>query len=75
MPCIGPDGKITETGKKVLIAINAGMTSPEDIAKYTGMPLWWIRSRLRELTQFELVAQAGENFRITAKGLELVAKQ
>ena len=51
MACISPDGKPTESGTKMLSALKSGLASPEEIAKDTGLPLFRVRSGLRELTQ------------------------
>lgn len=72
MACISPDGKPTESGKKMLLALQKGMRSPEDIAKATGLPLFRVRSGLRELTQAALTEQKGENYQLTSRGAALL---
>jgi len=72
MACISPDGKPTESGAKMLRALNSGLGSPEEIAKYTGLPLFRVRSGLRELTQAGLANQKNDKYEITEKGEELI---
>ena len=72
MACISPDGKPTESGTKMLRALNSGLGSPEEIAKEAGLPLFRVRSGLRELTQAGLANQQDDKYEITGKGEELV---
>lgn len=72
MACIGPDGKPTESGVKMLQALKAGFGSPEEIAREAGLPLFRVRSGLRELTQAGLANQKDDKYKITDKGAQLV---
>jgi len=72
MACISPDGKPTESGAKMLRALNSGLGSPEEIAKDAGLPLFRVRSGLRELTQAGLANQKNDKYEITEKGAELI---
>jgi predicted transcriptional regulator len=72
MACISPDGKPTESGTKMLSALKAGAESAEEIAQKAGLPLFRVRSGLRELTQAGLVTEAGGKYAITDKGKELI---
>jgi len=72
MACISPDGKPTESGAGMLRALKSGLKSPEEIAKDAGVPLFRVRSGLRELTQSGLVSQKDDRYVITDKGEELV---
>ena len=72
MSCISPDGKPTESGSKMLRALKSGLGSPEEIAKDAGLPLFRVRSGLRELTQAGLANQKNDRYEITEKGKELV---
>jgi predicted transcriptional regulator len=72
MACISPDGKPTESGAKMLRALKSGLGSPEEIAKDAGLPLFRVRSGLRELTQAGLASQNNDRYEITDKGEQLV---
>jgi predicted transcriptional regulator len=72
MACVSPDGKPTESGTKMLRALQAGLKSPEEIAGKTGLPLFRIRSGLRELNQAGLVVEKAGKYEITEKGTALV---
>ncbi len=72
MGCISPDGKPTESGRKMLAALQKGMRSPEDIVREAGLPLFRVRSGLRDIVGAGLAEQKGESYDITTKGLELL---
>jgi hypothetical protein len=52
----------------MLAALNAGKSSPEDIAAETGRPLFRVRSGLRELLAAGLVSGVDESFALTEQG-------
>ena len=74
MACIAFDGKLTESGRKMLLALQKGMRSPEEIAKDTGFPLFRVRNGLSELTEASLTVQEGECecYQLTGKGAALL---
>jgi predicted transcriptional regulator len=72
MACVNPDGKPTESGTKMLRAIKSGLDSPEKIAGNTGLPLFRVRSGLRELAQAGLAIEKDEKYGLTEKGTKLV---
>jgi DNA-binding IclR family transcriptional regulator len=72
MACVSPDGKPTESGTKMLRALQAGLKSPEEIAKNAGLPLFRVRSGLRELAQAGLADQKEDSYTLSEKGAELI---
>jgi predicted transcriptional regulator len=72
MACVSPDGKPTESGTKMLRALKSGQGVAEEIAKSTGLPLFRVRSGLRELSQAGLIVEKAGKYEITEKGAELV---
>jgi predicted transcriptional regulator len=72
MACIRPDGKPTESGTKMLRALKSGLGSPEEIASNTGLPLFRVRSGLRELTQAGLAIEKDGKHELTEKGAKLI---
>jgi predicted transcriptional regulator len=72
MACISPDGKPTESGSKMLRALQAGSKSPEEVAQETGLPLFRVRSGLRELAEAGLVSQKGDKYELSPKGGEVL---
>lgn len=73
MGCISPDGTPTESGKKMLLALQKGLRSPEDVAKETGLPLFRVRGGLRDIVGAGLAEQKGNGYELSPKGIELVA--
>jgi predicted transcriptional regulator len=71
MACISPDGKPTASGGKMLVALKGGPCSAEEVAKSSGLPLFRVRSGLRELEQAGLTSANGEKYELTPKGKEL----
>jgi predicted transcriptional regulator len=72
MACVSPDGKPTESGSKMLRALQAGLKSPEEIAKNTGLPLFRVRSGLRELAQAGLADQKEDGYKLSETGAKLI---
>ena len=72
MACVSPDGKPTESGTKMLRALQAGLKSAEEIAQNTGLPLFMVRSGLRELTQAGLADQKEDSYTLSDKGAGLI---
>jgi predicted transcriptional regulator len=56
----------------MLRALQAGLGSPEEIAKNTGLPLFRVRSSLRELAQAGLADEKGDSYKLTEKGTKLI---
>jgi predicted transcriptional regulator len=73
MGCISPDGTPTESGKKMLLALKKGLRSPQDVAKETGLPLFRVRSGLRDIAVAGLAEQKADSYELSPKGTELVA--
>ena len=74
MACVSPDGKPTESGTKMLRSLKAGAKLPENVAEDTGLPLFRVRSGLRELAQAGYANSKDDKYEISPKGVELLAK-
>jgi DNA-binding IclR family transcriptional regulator len=72
MACISPDGKPTGSGSKMLRALQAGSGSPEEIAKKAGLPLFRVRSGLRELAEAGLAKQRDDRYELSEEGAKLI---
>jgi hypothetical protein len=71
MACINADGTLTRSGELILLALKNPCT-PEEAARDTGLPLFKVRSAVREFLAVRLVERAGEEYRATDAGLEKV---
>jgi len=72
MACISPDGKPTESGTKMLRALQSGLGTPEEIAREAGLPLFRVRSGLRELAQTGLASQKGDQYELSPSGVDVL---
>jgi predicted transcriptional regulator len=55
----------------MLRALKSGLGAAEEIAKDTGLPLFRVRSGLRELTQAGLADQKEDSYKLSEKGAKL----
>lgn len=72
MPCIGPDGKPSQSGVEMLRALESGPKSDKEVAESTGFPIFKVRSGLRQLSQAGFAMQTDIKCEITEKGLEAI---
>ncbi|MCD6390669.1 MAG: hypothetical protein J7L92_01535 [Dehalococcoidia bacterium] len=72
MACISPDGKPTESGSKMLSALKAEAKTPKEIAKEAVLPLFRVRSGLRELAEAGLAKQKDDKYELSEKGAKLI---
>ena len=68
MPCVSPDGKPTESGLGMLRALKEDRTSAEAIAAAADMPLYRVRSGLRDLTEAGYVSESDGSYSLTEQG-------
>jgi len=52
----------------------SGPVSPEEVAQSTGLPLYRVRSGLRDLVPAGFVIQKGDKYQLTEKGAALLKK-
>ena len=67
MPCVGPDGTLTESAKALLKLLDQPAT-PEEVSARLGQPLFSVRASLRELVGADLVRTEGGRYEITERG-------
>jgi predicted transcriptional regulator len=72
MACITADGSLTEQARAVLKALTPGRRV-EEVAAQAGLPLYRVRSSVRELVQAGLVEETNAIYRTTAEGLARIA--
>ena len=69
MACIQPDGLLTRCGEAVLLATWKPATL-EEVAIECRIPMFRVRSAIREILQAGLVEEKGESYGITAQGIK-----
>jgi len=67
MACMNPDGTITASATAILTALQSVATA-EQVAPLAGLPLFRVRSALRELLGAGLVATEDGRYRLTETG-------
>lgn len=72
MPCVSPDGKPTAGGITLLKSLKDKRLFPEEIANKTGLPLFRVRSGLRELKNAGYVEERNGKYELSEKGKKLV---
>ncbi|HUY51224.1 MAG TPA: FaeA/PapI family transcriptional regulator [Streptosporangiaceae bacterium] len=61
MACVTAEGTLTASGQRLLTAVAQPATAPE-VAEVTGLPLYQVRSGLRELTVAGLIAETSGRY-------------
>jgi predicted transcriptional regulator len=67
VPCIGPDGTLTESAKALLRLLEQPAT-PEEVSARLGHPLFSVRASLRELVGANLARTEGGKYLTTEEG-------
>jgi len=73
MPCVNADGTVTESGRAILLGLKEAKTA-EALAGATGLPLFRVRSGLREMAQAGLVVDLEGAYRVTERGQALAER-
>jgi predicted transcriptional regulator len=67
MPCVKPDGTIEPMAQAILRALHTPRTA-EGICEYLRLPLYRVRSTVRELLEAGLVAETAGQYTLTTVG-------
>lgn len=71
MACISASGELTDSARKLLAALDIATTT-DQVATHTGLPLYRVRSGLREMAKAGLVEINDGTYGITALGRSLL---
>lgn len=74
MPCIDDSGRLSESGEKLIKSLLSEDLDAKEISSRIGVPIFKVRSSIRELIEAGLIAEAGEKYRIMEKGKEMIKK-
>ncbi len=75
MACVNPDGTLTPSELTVLKAVQQAPQKAEVLAEAVGLPLFRVRSSLRELREAGLLSETDGMYAITPQGEEALKKQ
>ncbi len=70
MACINPDGTLAPSAQSILAALRGGPAKAETLAQQAGLPLFRVRSSMRELVQAGLVTEQDSAYALTDAGRE-----
>jgi DNA-binding IclR family transcriptional regulator len=66
MACIGSSGELTDSARRILAALDPP-SAPEQVAALTELPLFRVRSGLRELAEAGLVESSEGAYKLTER--------
>jgi predicted transcriptional regulator len=69
MACINPDGTLTPAAQAVITALKTPCT-PAELTQVTSLPVYRIRSTIRELNEAGLVLEANGKYQLTNTGMK-----
>ena len=72
MPCIDSNGQLSEAARRILAALEQPRTI-EQLAAALNLPLYRVRSGVREMAEAGLVGEANGVFAVTPRGRQLAA--
>lgn len=72
MACVGSNGELTESARKMLAALESPAT-PEQVAAHTELPLFRVRGGLREMAEAGLVELSAGVYASTPQGRALLS--
>jgi predicted transcriptional regulator len=67
MPCVKPDGTLEPMAQAILRALQTPRTA-DGICEYLRLPLYRVRSTVRELLEVGLVTETAGQYTLTAVG-------
>jgi DNA-binding IclR family transcriptional regulator len=73
MACVNPDGQLSEAAQLILSAMDQPVPL-QQVAAATGLPMYRIRSAVRELSEGGFATEDGGEWQITGVGLAAVRK-
>jgi predicted transcriptional regulator len=73
MPCIDSQGHMSEAARRILDALEQPQT-PENAASLLNLPLYRVRSGVREMVEAGLLSESNGTFVATPRGRQLAAE-
>lgn len=75
MACVDAKGELTQSARNLLVAIEHDALSPEMIAEHAKLPLFKVRSTLRDMRSMGFVIETDGKFQISEGAKKLLAKR
>jgi predicted transcriptional regulator len=74
MACVNEKGQLSPAGKKLLGSLAVESLTTQDISKNSGLPIFKVRSNLREMLNAELIIEENNQYKISEKGKQILEK-
>lgn len=74
MACVNENGQITESAKKLLKTIGTNSLTVKEISENSSIPLFKVRSSLREMKSLDFVIEENEQYNLSSSAIELLEK-
>lgn len=74
MACVNPDGTLTTSAKQLLTLIQNEAMTPEHIAGSLNLPLFKVRSSLRDMKSMGFVKQTDEAYIMDERARKLLER-
>ncbi|MCE7792433.1 hypothetical protein K8O68_08390 [Salipaludibacillus sp. CUR1] len=74
MACVNGDGKLTQSAKNILEAVDESPKSPADLSKELAIPLFKIRSSMRDMVSMGLVQETEGAYQLAPGGRKMLEK-
>jgi predicted transcriptional regulator len=68
MPCIDDSGNLSDSGKALLAALSKENLGVKELSSQIGVPLFKVRSSIRELVEAGLLEESAEKYSLTESG-------
>ncbi len=68
MPCIDDNGNLSDSGKALINALSKKSLDVKEISSQINVPLFKIRSSIRELIEANLIEESNDKYKLTEKG-------
>lgn len=74
MACVSSDGKLTESAKTILKSLEATPKSAADLANELSVPLFKVRSSMRDMKSMGLVSEKNDQFHLDTGGKKMLER-
>lgn len=72
MACVNEKGQLTESAKKLLNTIGTNSLTTKEISKNSDIPLFKVRSSLREMKSIDYVIEENERYNLSSKAIDVL---
>ncbi|SES19053.1 hypothetical protein [Salipaludibacillus aurantiacus] len=74
MACVNGNGKLTQSAKNILQAVENSPKSPADLSRELAIPMFKIRSSMRDMASMGLVQETEGAYQLAPGGKKMLDK-